>query len=324
VNNATDAKDGNITVTCTPTVNSTLSCQERPGTEPVDFVARSTGTGRLKTPWFEVSPDNTACSPAGSVKIVFSTAGQKCDEVRAVQLQRETQSATSNETGADCTDTVDDDGDGFVNDGCPTVGVAPESGDQCAQFNSANDDPADDGVVNDGCPGVGTFSTVGLTNPQCFACTDANCNTVTGKLTDVITTTGGGANCKGTFTDQQKIDAAASLAPYVLCNATLNAINSTFAVTENVIRAGYTHNVTLVEGMNEILEVATDLARNVATFIKRVFLDTQNPMIFNNPAPFITNNPNLIVSGNVSDPDPSSGIANLTINGQLATLIPTG
>jgi hypothetical protein len=91
-----------------------------------------------------------------------------------------------------------------------------------------------------------------------------------------------------------------------------------------VIRAGYTHNVTLVEGMNEILEVATDLARNVATFIKRVFLDTQNPMIFNNPAPFITNNPNLIVSGNVSDPDPSSGIANLTINGQLATLIPTG
>src|SRR5581483_3273704 len=48
-----------------------------------------------------------------------------------------------------CANAVDDDGDGFVNDGCPAVGV-PELPIQCAD---AIDDDGD-GAVNDGCPPV--------------------------------------------------------------------------------------------------------------------------------------------------------------------------
>jgi MYXO-CTERM domain-containing protein len=51
------------------------------------------------------------------------------------------------ETGAQCNDALDNDGDGRVNDGCPANG-APETGDQC--LNAIDDDG--DGVVNDGCP----------------------------------------------------------------------------------------------------------------------------------------------------------------------------
>ena len=47
---------------------------------------------------------------------------------------------------------VDDDGDGFVNDGCPAVGPA-ETGTECGLINFIDND--DDGFVNDGCPQVG-------------------------------------------------------------------------------------------------------------------------------------------------------------------------
>jgi len=52
-------------------------------------------------------------------------------------------------------DTVDDDGDGAVNDGCPVVGTA-ESGSQCS---NATDDDADSSV-NDGCPVVNVLCPV--------------------------------------------------------------------------------------------------------------------------------------------------------------------
>ena len=48
----------------------------------------------------------------------------------------------------ECADAVDNDGDGFVNDGCPTVGLLPELLTQC--LNTTDDDG--DGFVNDGCP----------------------------------------------------------------------------------------------------------------------------------------------------------------------------
>jgi len=51
------------------------------------------------------------------------------------------------EEGSACTNAADDDGDGFVNDGCPTVGLLPELLLQCS---NATDDDAD-GAVNDGC-----------------------------------------------------------------------------------------------------------------------------------------------------------------------------
>lgn len=54
-----------------------------------------------------------------------------------------------NESGAQCANDVDDEGDGFTNDGCPPSGP-PEVGTQCAD--SLDDD--NDGLVNDGCPPV--------------------------------------------------------------------------------------------------------------------------------------------------------------------------
>ena len=56
------------------------------------------------------------------------------------------------ETGARCTNAIDDDADTVVNDGCPAAGpTTPETGAQCA---NASDDDADT-VVNDGCPAAG-------------------------------------------------------------------------------------------------------------------------------------------------------------------------
>ncbi len=48
---------------------------------------------------------------------------------------------------------VDNDGDTLVNDGCPKAMDFSESGSQCT--NATNDDPGDDKQVNDGCPAVG-------------------------------------------------------------------------------------------------------------------------------------------------------------------------
>jgi hypothetical protein len=54
------------------------------------------------------------------------------------------------ETGAMCANAIDDEGDGFVNDGCPQVGLLPELLLQC--LNDVDDDG--DGFVNDGCPPI--------------------------------------------------------------------------------------------------------------------------------------------------------------------------
>jgi len=55
-----------------------------------------------------------------------------------------------------CSNAVDDDGDGLVNDGCPMVGVVRESGAACA--NNTDDDG--DGKVNDGCPANISLGTI--------------------------------------------------------------------------------------------------------------------------------------------------------------------
>jgi hypothetical protein len=61
-----------------------------------------------------------------------------------------------------CTDTVDNDSDGSVNDGCPQVGTAAET--VC----SDTTDNDSDGVVNDGCLAAAeTRGTPQLANPQC-------------------------------------------------------------------------------------------------------------------------------------------------------------
>jgi len=58
--------------------------------------------------------------------------------------------AIAAESGGQCSNPVDDDADGFRNDGCPASG--PPEGDRCA--NAVDDDA--DATVNDGCPAVGT------------------------------------------------------------------------------------------------------------------------------------------------------------------------
>src|SRR6185369_6294752 len=53
------------------------------------------------------------------------------------------------ESGAQCDNATDDDGDGVVNDGCPAVGTA----ELVLQCNDAADNDGD-GAVNDGCPPI--------------------------------------------------------------------------------------------------------------------------------------------------------------------------
>lgn len=60
------------------------------------------------------------------------------------------------EAGGDCSNAIDDDGDGVVNDGCGVVGVVSEAGFPCG--NAVDDDG--DGLVNDGCRKAGA-------NPSC-------------------------------------------------------------------------------------------------------------------------------------------------------------
>jgi len=78
------------------------------------------------------------------------------------------------ESGAECDNDLDDDGDTTVNDGCDQVGDRSESGDECIDPESGDDcanDTDDDGDsfgisnngVNDGCPAVGNGEL--LTNP---------------------------------------------------------------------------------------------------------------------------------------------------------------
>jgi len=72
-------------------------------------------------------------------------------------------SSDTNGSESACNDAVDDDGDTYINDGCPKVGDFIESGAQCAIGNAVSDDtPAPDSMeqtlgvkVNDGCPAIG-------------------------------------------------------------------------------------------------------------------------------------------------------------------------
>jgi outer membrane protein assembly factor BamB len=65
------------------------------------------------------------------------------------------------ESGDQCDNSADDDGEGWVNEGCPRVGEKAERGRECE--NDTNDDImdgiADDDKVNDGCPSYWTFPT---------------------------------------------------------------------------------------------------------------------------------------------------------------------
>ncbi len=95
---------------------------------------------------------SSACVAAGGTFVADSecnVATGNC-EGKAGNTQRVCCVNMDEESGAQCANATDDDGDGKVNDGCPADGAA-ESGANC---NNATDDDSDT-KVNDGCPAIG-------------------------------------------------------------------------------------------------------------------------------------------------------------------------
>jgi hypothetical protein len=81
-------------------------------------------------------------------------AGNTSEFSPAVVLGDADSDGVADVSEGECGDSIDNDGNGFVNDGCPQVGGTAESGADCT--NSVDDDG--DGWVNDGCPSMGTES----------------------------------------------------------------------------------------------------------------------------------------------------------------------
>jgi Ca2+-binding RTX toxin-like protein len=69
------------------------------------------------------------------------------------------------ETGAECDNSTDDDGDALANDGCPIAGTVAESGSQCNDETDAGEDLPPDAKVNDGCPSKQNPLTIDLGDP---------------------------------------------------------------------------------------------------------------------------------------------------------------
>jgi uncharacterized Zn-binding protein involved in type VI secretion len=109
--------------------------------------------------------------------------------------------------------------------------------------------------------------------------------------------------------------------PILTVNGTINEAST--GVTVNGRSATLTgqsftlENLPLAEGQNSIAVEASDLAGNKGRAIVSVTLDTVKPQIFvTTPADaLLTRNPQLTVSGTVSEP-----LTSLTVNGQTATI----
>ena len=132
--------------------------------------------------------------------LVFSSTGTEMLPGSVVSLTAAGSQIPGPETNAHCGDSTDNDGDGAINEGCPSIGydqesnrcdnavnddapddnvppglgindgclqagLTPEAGVQCV--NAANDDPADDSKVNDGCYPGGVGITQAETGGLC-------------------------------------------------------------------------------------------------------------------------------------------------------------
>ena len=76
---------------------------------------------------------------------------------------------TTAESGGQCSNNTDDDGDGMVNEGCPTVGPnAEDAGATPSQCKNNSDDDGD-GAVNDGCPQMEYFTNGSHVDPADLA-----------------------------------------------------------------------------------------------------------------------------------------------------------
>lgn len=97
------------------------------------------------------------CEPGGGPPTVSSLGylhSGTCEPIERYQHMQTAKPSAGGppgvgESGAQCANAADDDGDGVVNDGCPAVGL-PEIVVQC--INALDDDL--DAAVNDGCPPV--------------------------------------------------------------------------------------------------------------------------------------------------------------------------
>ena len=105
------------------------------------FALLAAGCGRIASPQGWAGP-----TLSGDGKTVYATIER--GKIAALDANM------APETGAQCDDAKDNDGDGAVNEGCPKAGQKSEEGTQCR--NDTNDDQnngvADDNLVNDGCP----------------------------------------------------------------------------------------------------------------------------------------------------------------------------
>jgi Ca2+-binding RTX toxin-like protein len=152
---------------------SSLVGLEGDGDVNVNYAAVADLNFRIKLP--QVTPDDGDTTDADSFPDVTGSPGLFLLDSSGIDLDASLDIATelqahlgpltigvgettaSPESGAECnaTDAVDDDQDGFVNDGCPTqpvgTGVA-ESGAECDDAVDAEEDDPADTFVNDGCP----------------------------------------------------------------------------------------------------------------------------------------------------------------------------
>jgi len=79
---------------------------------------------------------------------------------------------------------IDEDGDGFVNDGCPQIGSLAETGEQC--LNDVDDyDEGDFGEdINDGCPPVGPVSEASYIGVGCSGKNEGGCEALKNSAQD--------------------------------------------------------------------------------------------------------------------------------------------
>ena len=98
------------------------------------------------------------CNPGGGTPTITSTGYLRngtCEPIESyqhVQIAKPSAGGTPGigESGGQCANAADEDGDGLVNDGCPAVGVPELVLLHCS--NAVDDDG--DGAVNDGCPAI--------------------------------------------------------------------------------------------------------------------------------------------------------------------------
>jgi hypothetical protein len=104
-------------------------------------------------------------------------------------------------------------------------------------------------------------------------------------------------------------------------------------------KSNFRFPIILREGENEMLVVASDRSGNATQEVERLFLDTIKPQIVvikpaasgqvinlpPNPPGNTRQKPrSYIVSGRIIDPQPSSGIERITVNGEAVRLAPNG